>query len=108
MHAMVLLQCGCEEQRQGQTTHHEFCKSLVTQYKPTSLYQRGMKVLYSYDGNDWKRTGTSISYYKTDKHSYSLDFIHDFEVPDKDTYFSYGYPYTYTENLAHFVGCITS
>jgi hypothetical protein len=39
-----------------------------------------MKVLFSYDGIEWKRTGTSITYSRTsiDKNSYSLDFIHDF------------------------------
>lgn len=55
-----------------------------------------MKVLFSYDGADWRRTGTAITYSKTDKSSYSLDFIHDFEVAEKETYFSYGYPYNYT------------
>lgn len=39
-----------------------------------------MKVLVSYDGVDWKRTGTSIVYGRSsiEKSEYSLDFIHDF------------------------------
>jgi hypothetical protein len=50
------------------------------QYKPTSLYQKGMKILFSYDRVEWKRTGTSITYGRTsiDQNSYSLDFLHDF------------------------------
>lgn len=80
------------------------------QYKPTSLYQKGMKILFSYDGVEWKRTGTSITYGRTsiDQNSYSLDFLHDFEVPDRKTYFAYGYPYTYTEQLSDYLNFLTS
>lgn len=62
---MVLFQCHIKEQRKGEIKINEFRTLLVIQYKPTSLYQKGMKVLVSYDGLDWKRTGTSIVYGKS-------------------------------------------
>lgn len=77
---MVLLQRHSAREGQGEAAHHELRKNGPMQYKPTSLYQKGMKILFSYDGVDWKRTGTSITYGRTsiDQNSYSLDFLHDF------------------------------
>ena len=62
-------------------------------------------MLCSYDKIEWKRTGTSISYFKDDegKNSYALEFIHEFDVPGRTTYFSYGYPYTYSGHLNAYI-----
>ena len=53
---MVLFQCNIKEQGKGEDPPDELCTLKAIQYKPTSLYQKGMKVLVSYDGLDWKRT----------------------------------------------------
>lgn len=38
--------------------------------------------------------------------SYALEFIHEFDSIGKTTYFSYGYPYTYTQHLGGFVDTV--
>ena len=81
--------------------------------KPDSLYNYGMKVLClsesrkNYEGVDWFRDGTNISYYKNnfkregkfglEKFYYTFTFTYTFPY-DKDTvYFAYSLPYTYTD-----------
>ena len=64
MHPMVLLQYNKQNKRKSKIHSQKLCIFLTIQYKPTSLYQKGMKILYSYDKVEWKRTGTSIKYYK--------------------------------------------
>lgn len=49
------------------------------QYKPTSLYQEGMKILCSNDRMEWRRTGTAITYGKEARGgTYALEFMHEF------------------------------
>ena len=66
-----------------------------------------MKVLYSNNQKDWKRTGTSIYYGRkniTENYSTSiLEFIHDFDTLMDTSYFCYGYPYTYSLDLKPFI-----
>ena len=68
------------------------------QYKPTSLYQRGMKILCCLEGGEWRRTGTAITYGPSTELGghYALEFIHEFDQTNTSTYFCYGYPYGYS------------
>jgi hypothetical protein len=70
------------------------------QYKNTSLYLDGMKVLMSRDNLEWKRVGIAINYQKVqigeEKSTFMMEFIHEIEPPLQTYYFAYGYPYTYT------------
>ena len=62
-----------------------------------------MKVLCCSEGGDWKRTGTAITYSK-EAGMYCLEFIHEFDVAGRATYFAYGYPYGYNRHLIPYLG----
>ena len=69
-----------------------------------------MKVLCSQDSFEWRRTGTAITYGKTEegKCFYALEFIHEFDLSGKVTYFANGYPYTYSLHLANYIDGLLS
>ncbi len=79
---MVLFLRISRKKNQNQNAAHEFRNNFVIQYKPTSLYMKGMKVLVSKDKKEWKRVGTAIKYFKVTlkggKWSYAMEFIFQF------------------------------
>ena len=65
-----------------------------------------MKVLVSCEGlpcakTEWKRVGTAIQYKKVflkdGRDTYALEFVYEIENPLQKYYFSYGYPYSFTQ-----------
>ena len=104
---MVFLQSIGPEAGQNPDQDHELRKCLLTQYKPTSLYMKGMKVLVSSSEgqpnskSEWKRVGTAIQYKKVSlgegRESYSMEFMYEVETPHQRYYFSYGFPYSYSQ-----------
>lgn len=85
--------------------------NILNLYKSSSLFKSGMRVLvYSIaeaqkSNMGWQRDGTDFSYTENQysknpqsgKKCYTFSWTYTFNHTDDEVYFSYGYPYTYSD-----------